>query len=74
MKGAKQLSGAVASHVDGDFNEGVKFLTMAIDMFRNEKSHTSERGINDPTKALQYLIPSSLAMRLLENAEQAVGG
>jgi hypothetical protein len=42
---------------------------MAIDKFRNEKAHTSKIGIDSPTKALQYLILSSLAMRLLDNAD-----
>lgn len=68
-KGKLHVRGAVAPHVDGDFNEGVKFLTMAIDMFRNEKAHTAEIGVDDPRKALQYLILSSLAMRLLDGAE-----
>ena len=63
------ITGAIEPHVDEDFNAGVKFLTMAIDRFRNEKAHTSEIGINDPTKALQYMVMSSLAMRLLENSE-----
>jgi uncharacterized protein (TIGR02391 family) len=63
------IKGAITPHVDRDFNEAVKFLTMAIDMFRNEKSHTSEIGVNDPANALQYLVLSSLAMRLLDNAE-----
>jgi uncharacterized protein (TIGR02391 family) len=68
-RGKLYVKGAIATHVDEDFNEGVKFLTMAIDRFRNEKTHTSEIGVNDPIKALQYLILSSLAMRLLDNAE-----
>jgi uncharacterized protein (TIGR02391 family) len=68
-KGKLHIKGAIAFHVDKDFNEAVKFLTMAIDMFRNEKTHTSETGVDDPTKALQYLILSSLAMRLLDGAE-----
>jgi uncharacterized protein (TIGR02391 family) len=63
------INGAIAPHVEGDFNKGVQFLTMAIDMFRNEKAHTSETGVNEPTKALQYLTLSSLAMRLLDGAE-----
>lgn len=63
------IKGAIAPHVDKDFNEGVRFLTMAIDKFRNEKSHTSESGIDSPAKALQYLVLSSLAMRLLDNGE-----
>jgi Protein of unknown function (Hypoth_ymh) len=36
-RGNLHVKGAIARHVDRDFNEGVKFLTMAIDMFRNEK-------------------------------------
>jgi uncharacterized protein (TIGR02391 family) len=68
-KGKLHVKGAVASHVDYDFNEGVKFLTMAIDKFRNEKSHTSEVGVDDSTRGLQYLALSSLAMRLIDNAE-----
>jgi uncharacterized protein (TIGR02391 family) len=68
-RGKLHIKGAIAPHVDEDFNQGVKFLTMAIDMFRNEKGHTSETGVNEPTKALQYLIMSSLAMRHLDNAE-----
>jgi uncharacterized protein (TIGR02391 family) len=68
-KGKLHIKGAIAPHVDEDFNTAVKFLTMAIDMFRNEKTHTSETGVNDPTKALQYLVMSSLAMRLLDGAE-----
>ncbi len=68
-KGKLHVKGAIASHVDRDFNEGVKLLTMAIDMFRNEKSHTAESGVDDPAKALQYLVLSSLAMRLLDSAE-----
>jgi uncharacterized protein (TIGR02391 family) len=68
-RGKLTVHGAIAPNVERDFNEGVKFLTMAIDMFRNEKSHTAEIGIDDPRKAVQYLILSSLAMRLLDRAE-----
>jgi uncharacterized protein (TIGR02391 family) len=50
-KGKLHVKGAIAPHVEKDFNEGVKFLTMTIDMFRNEKSHTAEIGINDPKKS-----------------------
>lgn len=63
------IKGAVATNVDHDFNEGVKFLTMAIDMFRNEKSHTSDAKIDDPQRAYEYLSLSSLAMNLLDQAE-----
>ncbi len=68
-KGKLYIRGAAASHVDFDFNEGVKFLTMAIDKFRNEKSHTSDGNIDDPVRAQQYLMLSSLAMYLLDGAE-----
>jgi uncharacterized protein (TIGR02391 family) len=68
-KGKLYVKGAVAPNVDRDFNEGVKFLTMAIDRFRNEKSHTSDAEINDPARAYEYLRLSSLAMNLLDGAE-----
>src|SRR6185437_6233343 len=48
--GKLHVRGAAAPYVDADFNQGVKFLTMAIDMFRNEKAHTSEIGVDDPQK------------------------
>jgi uncharacterized protein (TIGR02391 family) len=66
-KGKLHIEGAAAMNVDQDFNEAVKFLTMAIDRFRNEKSHTSDAKIDDPIRAYEYLSLSSLAMHLLEN-------
>lgn len=63
------IKGATAPNVEKDFNEGVKFLTMAIDKFRNEKSHTSNARIDNPSKAYEYLSMSSLAMNLLDKAE-----
>lgn len=63
------IKGASAENVDQDFNDGVKFLTMAIDMFRNEKSHTSDAKIDNPQRAYEYLSLSSLAMNLLDQAE-----
>lgn len=68
-KGKLHIKGAAASNVDKDFNEAVKFLSMAIDRFRNEKSHTSNAKIDDPMRAYEYLRLSSLAMNLLENSE-----
>lgn len=68
-KGKLFIKGAAAPNVESDFNQAVKFLTMAIDMFRNEKSHTSDAKITDPTRAHQYIALSSLALSLLENAE-----
>jgi len=68
-KGNLHILGAAAPNVDKDFNEAVKFLTMAIDRFRNEKSHTSDAKINDPIRAYEYMRLSSLAMNLLDQAE-----
>jgi hypothetical protein len=41
---------------------------MAIDRFRNEKSHTADGNITDPIRAYEYLRLSSLAMHLLDRA------
>lgn len=68
-KGGLYIKGASAENVDSDFQSAVKFLTMAIDRFRNEKSHTSDGNINDPVRAYEYLTLSSLAMRLLDDSE-----
>ncbi len=68
-KGGLFIRGAAADNVEHDFQEAVKFLTMAIDQFRNEKSHTSDGKIEDPVRAYEYLALSSLAMHLLDNAE-----
>jgi uncharacterized protein (TIGR02391 family) len=68
-RGKLRIPGASASHVEDDFNEAVKFLLMAIDFFRNEKAHTSDAKITDPTRAEHYLMLSSLAMHLLDGAE-----
>lgn len=68
-KSKLHIKGAAASNVDADFNEGVKFLAMAIDMFRNEKSHTSDSKIDDQHRAYEYLTLSSLALNLLDQAE-----
>jgi uncharacterized protein (TIGR02391 family) len=67
-KGKIYIEGAAAAHVDDDFQNGVKFLTMAIDRFRNEKSHTADGNISDPSRAYEYLRLSSLAMHLLDRA------
>lgn len=63
------VKGAAAPNVDESFNEAVKFLTMAIDKFRNEKSHTSDAKIEDPVRAYEYLRVASLALHLLDHAE-----
>lgn len=68
-KGKFHIKGAAASNVDTDFNTGAKFLMMSIDMFRNEKSHSSNAKIDDPQQAYEYLTLSSLAMHLLDRSE-----
>jgi uncharacterized protein (TIGR02391 family) len=68
-KGKLYIKGAAAAHVDDDFQNGVKFLTMAVDRFRNEKSHTADGNITDPVRAYEYLRLSSLAMHLLDGAK-----
>jgi uncharacterized protein (TIGR02391 family) len=67
-KGKLYIPGAAAPKVDPDFQQAVKFLTMSIDFFRNEKAHTSDGNINDPIRAYEYLRLSSLAMHLLDKA------
>lgn len=68
-KGKLYVKGASAPNVEEDFNNAVKFLTMAIDRFRNEKSHTSDAKIDDSVRAYEYLRLSSLAMNLLEDTK-----
>ena len=68
-KGKLHIKGAAAVNVDADFNKAAQFLMMAIDMFRNEKSHTSDAKIDDPIRAYQYLAMSSLALALLDDTE-----
>lgn len=68
-KGNLYINGSSAPNVDEDFQNAVKFLTMAIDNFRNEKSHTSDAKIDDPTRAYEYLSLSSLAMNLLDDSK-----
>lgn len=68
-KGHLYITGATAANVDFDFQQAVKFLTMAIDQFRNEKSHTSDGRIEDPIRAYEYLALSSLAMHLLTDTK-----
>jgi uncharacterized protein (TIGR02391 family) len=63
-KAKLHIDGSAAPHVDADFQQAVTFLTMAIDFFRNEKSHTADGNISDPLRAYEYLRLSSLAMHL----------
>ncbi len=63
------IKGASAPHVDKDFNDGVKFLCMAIDKFRNEKVHFADAEIVNPERAKSYLNISNLVMFFLDEAE-----
>lgn len=67
-KGNLYVNGAAAPHVESDFQNAVKFLTMSIDNFRNEKAHTTDTSAQTPERAYEYLVMSSLAMHHLDNA------
>jgi uncharacterized protein (TIGR02391 family) len=67
-KGGLRVRGAIDEYVEDDFNEAVKFLTMAIDRFRNEKAHALDARVSEPVRAVEYLAMSSLALRLLDRA------
>ncbi len=68
-KGKLYVRGASASHIDEDFQNGVKFLTMALDNFRNEKAHFSDGSISDSNRAKAYIGLSNLLMNLFDEAE-----
>jgi uncharacterized protein (TIGR02391 family) len=71
-EGGLYIKGALAENVDDNFQEGVKRLLGAIDKFRNEKFHTSERGIDDEIKALGYLYMCNLALSFIDNDNYAI--
>jgi len=70
--GGLYIKGALAENVDDNFQEGVKRLLGAIDKFRNEKFHTSERGIDNDVKALGYLYMCNLALSFIDNDNYAI--
>ena len=47
-----------------DFFEGVKFINMAIQNFRNEKAHTPAKPL-DKNLAIHYISLASLAYELI---------
>ena len=53
------------SDSEKDFFEWIKFLHMAIQFFRNEKSHEIKKDL-DYNKTLHYLSLASLALTLIE--------
>ena len=52
------------SEVEKDFFDGVKFLHMSIQMFRNEKTHTLAKNL-DKNRAYHYIALASLAYDLI---------
>jgi uncharacterized protein (TIGR02391 family) len=52
------------NEVEKDFFEGVKFLHMAIQFLRNEKSHTPAQEL-DKNLAMHYIVLASLAYNLI---------
>ncbi len=71
-EGGLYIRGALAANVDDSFQEAVKRLLGAIDKFRNEKFHTSEKGIDDKVKAMSYLYMCNLAMYFLDNDQFSI--
>ena len=51
-----------------DFCEGVKYLNMAIQKFRNEKAHTPAKAL-DRNLAIHYISMASLAYQLVSQKE-----
>jgi uncharacterized protein (TIGR02391 family) len=68
-RGGVYIDSSAAANVDNDFQQAVRFLTMAVGFFRNEKSHTADGNISDPIRAYEYLRLSSLAMHLLDGGK-----
>ena len=54
--------------VEKDFFEGIKFLNMAIQKFRNEKAHDLAKSL-DRNIAIHYLALASLAYDLITRNE-----
>jgi len=56
------------NETERDFFEGVKFLHMAIQFFRNEKVHTPAYKI-DKNLAIHYIVLASLAYELIDRGK-----
>ena len=69
-KGGLYINGASASHVDDDFQEGVQFLGMSLDRFRNETVHCADGNVSDIERAKGYINLSNMLMFMLDGAEQ----
>ena len=53
-----------SNEAEKDFFEGVKFINMAIQRFRNEKAHTPAKPL-DKNLAIHYISLASLAYELI---------
>lgn len=53
------------NEIEKDFFDGVKFLHMAIQMFRNEKTHSLAGDLNK-NRAYHYIVLASLAYQLID--------
>ena len=53
------------NEIEKDFFDGVKFLHMAIQMFRNEKTHSLAGDLNK-NRAYHYIVLASLAYELID--------
>lgn len=64
-KNIKKIFGHIPQNdSERDFIEGVKFLNMAIQNFRNEKAHTPAKPL-DKNQAMHYIVLASLAYELI---------
>lgn len=54
--------------IEKDYFEGIKFLHLAIQKFRNEKSHQTSHLI-DKNLAFQYIILANLAFKLIKTTK-----
>jgi len=59
------------SKIEKDFFDGIKFLHMSIQMFRNEKAHSIANDL-DKTRACHYIVLASLAYDLISQNKNIV--
>ena len=70
----KNIFGNLKDKRKKDFIEGIKFLHMAIQFFRNEKAHSSETNPvmkMEKNQALHYIALASLAYQLIPDKNQS---
>lgn len=57
------------SQTEKDFFDGIKFLHMSIQMFRNENFHNLAKNL-DKNQAYHYIVLASLAYQLINNKNE----